>query len=198
MPRWRGNTVMLKGKNPNQRKQGKRHWISACQPYRSPDSSWWVNFHGRGKEIWELLQIFLPMPICTAGQAAGPGEISGPSVRGHHQLAPSTVCQWDGLGMNAFHKATLNPGGHHGTNWFPTQPTHLSETGERSSRDELGIIMFSVQPLFAAPGQKGFEGGVRILCHITFIPIIPDLQPHQSNPDVQGPVKLRHRKEKRW
>lgn len=57
--------------------------------------------------------------------------------------------------------------------------------------------MFSVQPLFATPGQKGLEGGVGILCYITFILVIPDLQPHQGNPDIQGPVKLRYRKEKR-
>lgn len=62
MTRWRGNTVMLKGKKPNQRKQGKRHCISAFQSYMSSDSSWWMNFHRRGKGIWELLQIFLPMP----------------------------------------------------------------------------------------------------------------------------------------
>lgn len=50
--------------------------------------------------------------------------------------------------------------------------------------------MFSVHPLLAAPGQEGLQGGVRILSAITFVPITPDLQPHQGNPDIQGPVKL--------
>lgn len=50
--------------------------------------------------------------------------------------------------------------------------------------------MLSVHPLLAAPGQEGLQGGVRILSAITFVPITPDLQPHQGNPDIQGPVKL--------
>lgn len=57
--------------------------------------------------------------------------------------------------------------------------------------------MFSVHPLLATPGQKGLQGGVGILSYIAFIPITPDLQPHQGNPDIQGSVKLRYGKEKR-
>jgi len=54
-----------------------------------------------------------------------------------------------------------------------------------------------VHPLLATPGQKGLQGGVGVLTYITFVPVTPDLQPYQGNPDIQGSVKLRYRKEKR-
>lgn len=61
-----------------------------------------MNFHGRDKEIWELLQIFLAMPSALL---ARPLALVRP-------VAHQSQCQWDGLGWdgNAFHKATLNPG----------------------------------------------------------------------------------------
>lgn len=70
-----------------------------------------MNFHGRGKEIWELLQIFLAMPSALlARPLALVSSVAHQSQAGsQHQGSGG---QWDGLGWdgNAFHKATLNPG----------------------------------------------------------------------------------------
>lgn len=127
MTRWRGNTVMLKEKKPNQRKQGKRHFISAFQPYRSSDSSWWMNFHGRGKDLWELLEFFSSNSICIAGQAAGPdGSVALQSQATISWLpAQGSVSQWGGLAINAFTKPLGILEGHHGTktDFSPTQTT---------------------------------------------------------------------------
>lgn len=47
----------------------------------------------------------------------------------------------------------------------------------------------------APPTKKGPQGRVRILRNFTLIPMRPHLQADESNPDVQGPVKLKRHRE---
>lgn len=63
------------------------------------------------------------------------------------------------------------------------------------SRDELRIVVALLGKQLAPPAKKGPEGRVRVLGDFTLIPVRPHLQAHESNPDVQGSVKLpRHRR----